>query len=178
MYILSQIFAVLSCGFYSATYLAKNKSRIVVLNTLNKACLATHFLLLGGFTAALAVVLSILFLITMFIIEKNNKQKYSYIASTIFSILLIPITILTWQSAYSLLSVLASLLIFTGTAIKNTFTVKLFYFVSTISNAIYMLILHSYFGFATSLIIITIAIIGIIKEIKSRRSQQKSLANG
>lgn len=176
MYILSQIFAVISCGFYSAAYLAKKKNAIVVLNTLNKLCLATHFLLLGGFTASLAVVLSIFFLITMYIIEKYNKQKFSYIASIIFSLLLIPITILTWKNTYSLLSVNASLLIFVGTAFKNTLHVKLFYFASTISNAVYMLIIHSYFGFATSLIILTIAIVGIVKEIKTRR-EQKSLAN-
>ena len=174
MYILSQIFAVLSCAFYSAAYLAKNKNAVVVLNTFNKLCLATHFLLLKGYTASLAVLLSILFLITMYIIEKCQKQQFSFVASIIFSLLLIPITIFTWQSAYSLLSVAASLLIFVGTALHNTLSVKLFYLVSTIANAIYMLILHSYFGFATSLIILTFALIGIIKEIKSRK--QKSLA--
>ena len=172
MYILSQIFAVLSCGFYSAAYLAKKKHWIVILNTLNKLCLATHFLLLKGYTATLAVFLSILFLATMFIIEKYKKQKFSYIVSIIFSFLLIPITIFTWQNAYSLLSVAATLLIFVGTALTNTLAVKLFYFISTISNAIYMLILHSYFGFATSLIILTMAIIGIVKEIQTRRKQK------
>ena len=172
MYILSQIFAVISCGFYSATYLAKRKSTIVILNTLNKLCLATHFLLLGGFTASLSVVLSILFLITMFILEKFNKQHHLYLASIVFSLLLVPITVLTWQNAFSLLSVLASLLIFIGTALKTTLYVKLFYFVSTICNATYMLIIHSYFGFATSLIILTVAIIGIVKEIKIKQKKR------
>jgi hypothetical protein len=129
-------------------------------------------LLLGGFTASLAVVLSILFLFTIYLIEKYKKEKFSFIASIVFSLLLIPITIFTWQNALSLLSVIASLLIFVGTALKNTLTVKLFYFVSTILNATYMLILHSYFGFATSLIIISVAIVGIFKEIKTQRKQK------
>ena len=175
MYILSQIFAVASCGFYSATYLAKKKSLIVILNTLNKLCLGIHFLLLGGFTASLAVFLSILFLITMYFVEHFKKEKYALLISIIFSLLLIPITILTWQNAMSLFSDVATLLVFVGTAFKNTLCVKLFYFVSTILNATYMLIIHSYFGFATSLIILTTAIIGIIKEIKTRK--QKSLAD-
>lgn len=175
MYILSQIFAVASCGFYSVTYLAKKKNWIVLLNTLNKLCLGIHFLLLGGFTASLAVFLSILFLITMYIIERFKKEKFSFVVSIIFSILLVPITIFTWQNAFSLFSVVASLLIFVGTAFSNTLCVKLFYLISTILNATYMLIIHSYFGFATSLIILTTAIFGIIKEIKTRK-QQKSLA--
>ena len=175
MYILSQIFIVISCGFYSATYLAKKKYWIVVLNTLNKLCLGIHFLLLKGYTASLAVLLSIVFLITMFFIEKHQKERFSYIATIIFSLLLIPITILTWQNAFSLLSVFASLLTFVGTALKNTLCVKLCYFVSTTLNAIYMFIIRSYFGFATSLIIITIAIVGIINHIKNLR-KEKSLA--
>ena len=172
MYILSQIFALISCGFYSATYLAKKKHLIVILNTLNKLCLSIHFLLLKGYTASLAVILSILFLITMYFVEKHKKEKFSFVVTIIFSLLLIPITILTWQNAFSLLSVIASLLVFVGTSLNNTLCVKLFYFVSTILNAIYMLIIHSYFGFATSLIIITIAIIGIVKQIITLRKEK------
>lgn len=172
MYALSQVCIVFSEIFFGLTYLTKKKSILLTFNVINNAFFGIHFLMLRSVTAAFSVFLTILFLIAIYILEECKKEKFTFVASIICTIALIPITIFTWTSALALLSVFAILLVFVGTLFKNLVLLKLFYFASTILNTIYMFIIHSYFGFALNLVVLTVAICGIIKQIKLEKTKQ------
>lgn len=169
MYVLSQIFVLISGCFFASTYLTRNKKLILILNVFNNLFFGTHFLLLKSYTATLSVFLTIFFLVAIYFTEKYNKVKLTVITTIVFSFILIPIAILTWESIVSMLPLMASLLFFIATAFKNTLIVKILYFISTISNTVFMLLIHSYFGFTTNILILIVAIIGIINQIRTTK---------
>lgn len=127
-------------------------------------------MLLKSFTAAYSVFLTILFLIVVHLLEKYKKEKYTFIASIICSAILVPISIFTWSSTLSLIPAVAILFVFIGSTLKNLVAVKLSYFISTILNTIFMFIIHSYLGFALNCLVLIIAIIGIMKQIKMQKT--------
>lgn len=173
MFILSQIFVVISGILFAISYLTKRKGLLLVINVFNNLFFGLHFLLLNSFTAAYSVFLTLIFLVVIYIFEKTNKEKFNYLIATIFSIILIPISIFTWNGALSLMPAIAIFITFVGTVLKNTLTVKLFYFTSTILNTIYMFIIHSYFGFGVNILILITAIIGIIQQFKQQKTNKK-----
>lgn len=173
MYILSQVFVVISGILFALSYLTKKKSLLLILNVVNNLFFGCHFLLLKSFTAAYSVFLIIVFLIAVYVMEKYKKEKFSFIAVVITSMILIPITIFTWDGLLSLIPTIAVFLTFVGSGFKNTLTVKLFYFVSTVLNTIFMFIIHSYFGFGVNICILITALIGIIVQIKNLKNVSK-----
>lgn len=174
MYILSQIFVVISGLFFASSYLIKKKSLILIVNVCNNVFFALHFLLLNSLTAAYSVFLTIGFMIAIYLLEKYQKEKYKIIATIIFSLILIPITYLTWDGFLSLMPTIAILITFIGSIFNNTLTVKLCYFVSTVMNSIFMFIIHSYFGFGVNLAILITAIVGIVMQIKNLRNNKNN----
>lgn len=166
MYVLSQIFVVMSGILFATTYLTRKKTILLILNIFNNILFGTHYLLLKSYTAGYSVLLTILFLIAIYFLERYEKEKFTFIVSIACSLILIPITILTWSSPLSLVPAIAILLVFVGSLFKNLLIVKLFYFTSTSINTVFLFLVKSYFGFAVNLIILTVAIIGIISQIK------------
>ena len=69
--------------------------------------------------------------------------------------------------------IFANLLTLVGTIIKNPLYIKFFYLAATVSNTIFMFIIHSYFGFGINLVILTIGIVGIINHIKTTKKFSK-----
>ena len=173
MYVLSQVFVVISGILFAISYIVKKKSLILTINVANNIFFATHFLLLKSYTAAYSVFLTIGFLISIFLLEKYNKEKYKILTTIIFSLILIPITILTWDGPLSLIPTISILITFIGSLIKPTLIVKLFYFTSTVMNSVFMFIIHSYFGFGVNIAILITAIIGIILQIKNVKQTKK-----
>ena len=126
MYILSQIFVVISGIFFAATYLTKRKSLLLILNVTNNVFFGCHFLLLKSFTAAYSVFLTIAFLIAVYLLEKFKKEKFSFVCVIVASIILTIITVFTWDGILSLMPTIAVLSTFIGSAFKHTLTVKSF----------------------------------------------------
>ena len=173
MYVLSQIFVVVSGILFALSYLTKKKALLLILNVFNNIFFGTHFLLLKSSTAAYSVFLTILFLIAIYFIEKYNKEKFYFIVTIFCSLVLIIISIITWDGPLSLMPTISVLLTFVGSALKHTLTVKLFYFVSTVLNTIFMFIIASYFGFGVNIAILITAVFGIVKEIITIKNKQK-----
>lgn len=174
MYILSQIFVVISGILFAASYLIKKKESILIINIFNNLFFSTHFLLLKSYTATITNFLTIFFLLAIYFVEKKKKGNLNFIIVSIFSLILIPITISTWDGIVTLLPLSASLLFFLASALKNTLAIKMVYFISTISNTIFMFIIHSYFGFGVNICILITAVVGIIKELINIKNKKLS----
>ncbi len=166
MFILSQIFVVISCILFSISYLTKKKSLILILGISNNLFFGSHFLLLKSYTASCTVFLSIVFLIAVYFLEKAKKEKFTYLLTIAFIIALIPISIFTWEGILSLFPTFGTLIYFTGTSFHKTLVIKIFYAISNISNTIFMFLIHSYFGCISNMVIVAFGIYGIVREIQ------------
>ncbi|MBO5954426.1 MAG: YgjV family protein [Clostridia bacterium] len=175
MYILSQIFVVVSCVLFAVSYLFKKKSIILIFSILNNLFFGAHFLLLKSYTASCTVFLTIFFLTAVYFVEKLKKENLTILVTVIFLIALIPITILTWSGIISLFPTFGTIMYFTGTTFNKTLFLKIFYLISTISNTIFMYVIHSYFGCASNLLIVAFGIYGLIREIQVINNSKKKV---
>ena len=175
MYILSQIFVIVSCVLFAMSYLTKRKSIILILGILNNLFFGAHFLLLKSYTASCTVFLTIIFLVVVYFVEKFQKEKYSFVVTIIFLLALIPISIFTWDGTISLFPTFGTIMFFTGTAFHKTLVVKIFYAISNITNTIFMFLIHSYFGCVSNLVIIAFGIYGIVREIQIINNSKKKV---
>lgn len=167
MYVLSQVFVVISGILFAISYFLKRKWLILLVNIFNNLFFATHFLLLKSFTAAYAVLLVGFFLAAVYFLEKFGKEKFIPTVLIVTLPVLFVISFFTWSGFISLMPIIANLSTLIGTTTKNSLFVKLFYLTSTILNTIFMFIIHSYFGFATNLVIVTVGTVGIINHIRT-----------
>ncbi len=170
MYILSQIFVVLSDMLYIASMLTKKKYWLLILSITNSALFSMHYFCLGEFTASSTIALSIIYLIIIFFMDKNNKEKYSYIPSLIFIGLTIILTILindfSFGGTTAILSMFGIIAVYIAAIFKNLVIVKSFYLLGNILNFIVMIIIGSWFGASLSIIIMISAVIGIFQSAK------------
>ena len=166
MYILSQIFIVISGILFALSYLFEKKGLILIINVFNNLFFAIHFLLLKSFTASYSVFVIAFFLIIIYFLDKYNKKHYKLLSLIIALILVIIISIFTWESALSLLPICATTFNLVGTILNKTLTVKLFYFFGTVLNTIFMFIITSYFGFGINIAILIVGAVGIINHLR------------
>ena len=170
MFVASQILAVFAGVVFALSYFAKKKNILLILSILNNIFFGTHYLLLGGFTAAYVIYLTIAFLIGIYFLEKFNKENFNFIVASLSSIFAIVITILTWQGAnLSILPLIAILFVYVGCTFKNVHVVKIFNLLSTITTTINLIMMKSYFGIAQNVIILILAVVGIILGLKKAR---------
>ena len=166
MFVLSQVFVIISGIIFAISYLFRKKEIILILNVVNNIFFAIHFLVLKSFTASYSVFVIALFSIVIYFIEKYNKEQFQLLFLIISTILICIISIFTWEGPFSLMPTCASISTLIGTVLNKTLIVKFFYLASTILNTIYLFIIHSYFGFAINIGILVIGIVGIINQIR------------
>ena len=169
MFVLSQIFIVISGILFALSYLLKKKGLILIVNFFNNVFFATHFLLLKSFTASYTIFVIAFFLVAVYYLEKHKKQKTIFLALAISLVLVLIISCFTWENILSLIPATASALTLIGSIIKKPLLVKLFYLTSTMLNTIFMFVIHSYFGFAINIGILVVAFVGIYLHLKAKK---------
>lgn len=171
MYIASQILVFIADGFYAGSMLAKRKNLLTILLFCSDVLFATHYLLLGGTTGAVTIFIDAVYLATIFLLEKFNKQKFSLIPTIIAMILVITFGIITWQGAISLLPMCSILIYLTGMIFTKVFIVKGGALIRNILNIIYMMLITSYLGACLEFVLMLTALIGIILSVRNYKNQ-------
>ncbi len=172
MYILSQILIIFSDLFCILSMLNKKKKQVVFYLILSTIFFATHYMCLGGWTGAVIGLVEIVFLILMYILEVKNKTQYNTYLSLATMFITIILSVLTWSSWISFLPMIAMIIYLSGLIFKNVIIVKITTFIRITLNAIYMLLLKSYFGAGLSIVILIFTIIGIVNDYN--RNNQKN----
>ena len=166
MYILSQILIIFSDLFCIVSMLNKKKKQVVFFLILSTIFFATHYMCLGGWTGAVIGLVEIVFLILMYILEVKNKTQYNTHLSLATMFVTIILSVLTWSSWISFLPMIAMIIYLSGLIFKNLIIVKTCTFIRITLNAIYMLLLKSYFGAGLSIVILIFTIVGIVNDYK------------
>ena len=170
MYILSQILIIFSDLFCILSMLNKKKKQVVFYLILSTIFFATHYMCLGGWTGAVIGLVEIVFLILMYILEVKNKTQYNTYLSLATMFITIILSVLTWSSWISFLPMIAMIIYLSGLIFKNVIIVKITTFIRITLNAIYMLLLKSYFGAGLSIVILIFTIVGIVNDCKSTQN--------
>lgn len=169
MYILSQVLIVLSDFLCIAAMLSKSKRNIVIFFILSTILFGSHYMCLGAWTGAAIAGVELIFLILMYILEIENKTKFTPYLCIITIIISVILSILTWNK-FSVLPMIAMLVYVFSMMFKNVIIVKSGAFIRLILNAIYMLLLKSYFGSAFSILILIFSVVGIINDVKAKKT--------
>lgn len=175
MYIASQILIILSDITFIISVFSKNKLAIVFWLIFCDIFLASHYMLLGGFTGTYIVFTDIAFLIITYILKKKQKEKGIMYLGIGFSAISILIGVLTWSSFYSLLPMIGMTNYFVCMGINNLLINKVSLAINNICNTIYMFLLQSYIGGALNIILIICSITASI--ITYKKSKNSTEAN-
>lgn len=168
MYILSQILVCIADLFYIISMLNKKKKGLVFYLIVSDILFASHYLCLGGYTGAATIFVDVVYLAIIFALEKKDKTKYNVYVTLVAMVITIILSILTWNTALSLLPMFSMLIYLTTMIFSNVVVVKSGALIRNTLNVIYMFILTSYFGAGLEICLMISAIVGIILNIKGK----------
>ena len=167
MFILSQILVVVSDIFFIISMLNSKKKNLVFYLIISTILFACHYMCLGGWTGAAIAWLELVYLILMYVLELKDKTAYGVCLSIATIVLTAILSLITWNTWISVLPMLAMIVYLTTMMFKKVIIVKSGALIRLTLNAIYMLILKSYFGAVLSVVIILFTIVGMINDYKN-----------
>lgn len=172
IYIISQVITVIYYAILSLSYLLKDRNQILRANFLAHIGQASAMAMLNGYTGAAMSVIMMLRDLTL-LIQENKKskgkeinKKVDLIILIITVILIIGLTIFTYNGPLSLLSVIATLVTTYALWQKNVKTYKILGLIAGILWLAYNIFIMSIMGIILETILVICSIIGYIKDIK------------
>lgn len=172
IYIISQIITVLYFAILSLSYLLKNRKKILIANFVAHIGQTTAMAMLNGYTGAAMSVIMMLRDLTLLIQEdkkskgKDINKKLDLVILIITVLLIVVLTIFTYNGPLSLLSVVATLITTFALWQKDIKTYKILGIIAGILWLSYNIFIFSIMGIVLETTLIVSSIIGYIKDIK------------
>ena len=158
--------AMIECFFI---YQCRDRRKMVFLKLIDDLLWSTHFLLIGGFTAALTSIIAI-FRELVFYNKGNKRWESSAWWAVGFSVLFLACAPLTWKNIFSIFPAAASVVATWVFWVSKTRMAKLIQLPSTVCMLVYTLVYKSYSGVLTQMISIVSIAVYFVRE---RRSKSK-----
>lgn len=179
IYIISQIITVIYYGILSLSYLLKDRTKILSANFVAHIGQTTAMAMLNGYTGAAMSVIMMLRDLTLLIQEwgkskgKEINKKLDLIILIVTVILIVALTIFTYNGPLSLLSVVATLVTTFALWQKDVKMYKVLGLIAGILWLAYNIFIMSIMGIILETILVICSIIGYIKDIKIEKAKQK-----
>lgn len=180
-YVWSQILTVIEYTLLGASYLAKNRKAVVVLDIASMATGILAFLLLG---ADLGMMMSIIILLANFYYlwderthTKKERMKLHLRDYIVLAIVLVGIGVVAWltyDGPLSLLSVLATVLYEVSIWQKSTRFYKFLGIPVAFCWMTYNGFVHSIFGVICEAVMLIAAVVGYVKEVRGLRRKKSA----
>lgn len=155
-------------------YQASDRRKMVVLKLIDDVLWVTHFILIGGYTAALTTGFAI-FREIIFYYKGIKKWASSPWWAAGFSALFLACAPLTWSGIFSLFPCIASSLATVGFWINKTSFGKIIHLTVAIFMLVYSVVFHSYAAiFNQGIVIVSIAIFFARKLFDKRGAKQSA----
>jgi len=166
-YILSQILTILMYILLAITYQIKNRKYILALSIFSQVLQGGAYLLLNAYTAlAMCIIAVIRDTISIIDDNKNGKRdrinKKDIIIFIILNVLIVIATIITWDSWYSLLSAVATMIFTYSIWQKNVKIYKVLGIPVGLLWIIYNFIYKSIFGVILETFLLIASIRGVV----------------
>lgn len=178
-YIWSQIFTVVEYGLLGASYLAKNRKAVVLLDIASMSCGIIAFIFLG---ADLGMAMSIIILLANFYYlwdehkhsakERAKLHVRDYVVLTAVLTGIFVVTILTYDGPLSLLSVAATVLYEISIWQKSTKIYKLLGIPVAFCWMTYNGFVQSIFGVICEAVMFITSIIGYVRELQAEKRKK------
>lgn len=158
LHIIGQIIGIIAMVESFFIFQVTNRRKMVALKLLDDILWATHFILIGGYTAALTTSIAI-FRECIFYHKGSKKWASSIGWAAFFSLAFAACAPLTWTNIFSIFPAAASVVSTWVFWVSKTKTAKLIQLPSAVCMLVYSTVYSSYSGILTQ--IITIASIAI-----------------
>lgn len=173
IYILSQIFIILNYVFLVITYQLKKKEKILLFNIAAQTSAGLSYICLGAYTGLAMTIVSIIRNIVFIVNEKKNGVSEKTTPNEILMLLVIfaliaTLSVITFNGFLSLMSVFATMLYTFSVWQKNTKIYKILGIPVSILWISYNIYIGSIFGIILEIILMISAIIGFVKEVKTK----------
>lgn len=167
MYIVSQIFVVISYLLLAFTYLKNKRKTILIIGTCSLIALEISYFLLSAYTGVAMVAVAIIRnMIFYFDEKKNGKSNKIHRKDVVILLILYTITLIsaiyTYNGIESLFSVLETVLYTFSIWQKNPKVYKYMGIPTSLSCIIYHIYIRSIFGIILEAIVLISEIIGVI----------------
>ena len=176
-YLASQILTIIIYICLCSTYFLKSRKKILNLNAIAHIIQAIAFLLLGGLTGAAMNAILLVRDLVLVTDEKNNQKSDKITKRDIgilicFIILIVVITLFTYDGLTSLLSVIATIISTFAVCQKSTKIYKMLGIPVSVSWLGYHISLNSIFAIILESILLVSTITGYILELnKSKKGE-------
>lgn len=142
-------------------FLQKDKKSILIYNIIAGLIFAIHYYLLDGLTGALCnIPIPVIFI---YFYEKKYGHQNAVLKAVVAIILMLVISLPSFQDIFSVLPILASVAILAGLSFKNENTVRIFNIIGGIFWLSYSAVVMSWSGVISESIIIIMTAIGLWK---------------
>lgn len=182
-YVMSQVFTVAEYGLLGASYLAKKRRAVVLLDIASMACGIVAFILLG---ADLGMAMSVIILLANFYYlwqesaaskkgAKAEASRYHVRDYVVLGLVMVAIAVmayLTYEGPLSLLSVAATVLYEVSIWQKNTKVYKFLGIPVAFCWMSYNGFEKSIFGVLCELGMLIASIVGYVREVRAERKKQ------
>lgn len=169
IYILSQIFIIISYAFLFSTFQVKERKKVLIYNLFSQFAMALSYLLLGAYSGAVisgvSIVRNIIFLRSKDVSNKKITKK-EMIILIILLILSLITGIITYDGVFSLLPIIATMLYTYAIIQKDLLIYKYLEFPIGMMYIIYNIYVSSIFGIILELSLMISSIVGIIRSKK------------
>lgn len=175
IYIISQIITILYFAILSLSYLLKDRKKILLANFVAHIGQTTAMAMLNGYTGAAMSIVMMLRDLTLLIQEskksrgKDINKKLDLVILIITVLLMVILTIFTYNGPLSLLSVVATLVTTFALWQKDVKTYKILGLIAGILWLAYNIFIMSIMGIILELILVICSIVGYIKDIKKEK---------
>lgn len=180
-YIFSQVFTVAEYGLLGASYLAKKRRAVVILDIISMACGIVAFILLG---ADLGMAMSVIILLANFYYlwdeqvhserERAKLHPRDYVVLVVVLTGIAVVTWLTYDGPLSLLSVAATVLYEISIWQKSTRVYKFLGIPVALCWMTYNGFVWSIFGVICEAGMLVASIVGYVQDVKRRKKVSKA----
>ena len=180
VYILSQIFTVISYAALAITYVLKNKKAIATVSLLAPTALFFAYLLLGAWTGLAMDIIALSRNVYIFWDEskhgkRKSHQKRDYIFLAVIFSAVILLTIPTYDGPMSLLPVAATFIYTFGLWQKSPKVYKLLGIPTEGLGMLYNVYIGSFFGVLAEATLLVVATIGLITDKQKKKRLSRSV---
>lgn len=175
IYIVSQVITIIYYAILSSSYLLKGRKKILIANFIAHIGQTTAMMMLSGYTGASMAVIMMLRDLTFLGIEsqksreKDIDKRLDLIILIITVVLIVTLTIFTYNGPLSLLSVIATLVTTFALWQKNVETYKILGLVGGILWLAYNVFIKSIMGIFLESILSICSIVGYIRDRKTKQ---------
>lgn len=172
--ILSSIFYAINVILYVATLNQSKKFTLLLFNVSSNLFFIAHYIVLDAWTGATTAIVTTLFLITVFFLEKYHKEKFTRPVLVVFIALMLVAGIQSWEDVNSLFAIVAGILCLVGIIFSDVVKIKTCAVLSLSFNLVYLIAVKSYLGAVCQVCLIISGIVGIVRNIISKKRSNKS----